>query len=69
MITADEHARMALYFRRCANSWAWMAASARKVGDPREDGFRSNADALRQQSREAAREARKAREARQAVPA
>lgn len=66
MIAATEHAAMALYFRRCANSWAWMATTARRNEDPREAGFRSKADAMRKQSREAAREAR---EARQAVPA
>lgn len=65
MITAQDHAKMALYLRRCANSWAWMARSARGMGDPREAGYRQNADALRKQSREAAAEARASR---QAVP-
>lgn len=63
MIAASEHAAMALYLRRCANSWAWMASAARRSGDPREAGFRNNADALRKQSREAAAEARAARRA------
>lgn len=54
---------MALYLRRCANSWARMATTARNMGDSREAGFRGMAEALRRQSREAAREAREARRA------
>lgn len=66
MITATEHTQLALYFRRCANSLAWMATTARNMGDPREAGYRGNADAMRKQSRQAAAEARAAR---RAVPA
>ena len=66
MITETEHAKLALYFRRCANQWAWAATASRRAGDPREADYRRKADAMRKESREAAREARAAR---QAVPA
>lgn len=61
MITVNEHVQMALYLRRCANSWAAMARLAGRMNDFREHGYRQNAEAFRRQARAALREARAAR--------